>query len=104
MSRFRVRVGRRVEYFPTSTEVTTFGAGPYGAVITAVNADGTVNLAVDVPSAVVEAGTVDGTWGASPEGDLLDELRTREQLRFKASVAQGTTAGTFSLLAGASAV
>lgn len=106
MSRYRLRAGRRVRYHPTTSEQTNFGAGPYGATITRVNADGTADLSVDVPPQLTEdlAGTVDGTYAQDPEGDILDGLRTREQLRTKASVVRGAVAGQFDLLAGPSAV
>lgn len=104
MSRSRFRSGRSVSYLPTDSEATTYGEGPYSARITAVNSDGTVNLSVDVPSAFVESGTIDGTYAQSPEGDALEELRARENLRYKASVAQGSTPGTFSFAAGPQAL
>lgn len=48
--RSRFRVGRRAVYLPTDAEATTGGgdAGDeWAATITALNTDGTVNLAVD---------------------------------------------------------
>lgn len=103
MSRFRVRKGRRARYFPTSTEETTYGTGPYGATITEVNADGSVNLAVDVPSIFATTGTIDGTYAQDPEGDVLEELRARENLRFKSSITRGGSAGQFDLETGPAA-
>lgn len=50
-TRARLRNGRRVAYYPTAAEETTYGqVGPYVAHITKVNADGTVNLAVNAPT------------------------------------------------------
>lgn len=48
--RSRVRVGRRVSYLPTDVEATAGGGNAgdeWAAKITAVNSDGSVNLAVD---------------------------------------------------------
>lgn len=106
MSRYRIRAGRRVRYFPTSSEQTDFGEGPYSGVITRVNADGSADLSVDVPPQLTEdlAGTVDGTYAQDPEGDILDGLRTRELLRTKSSITRGSRAGQFDLLAGPSAI
>lgn len=48
-NRSRVRVGRKVTYFPTDAEATTGGGAAgdqWDATITAVNSDDTVNLHV----------------------------------------------------------
>lgn len=73
MSRERIRVGRQVRYFPTTTELTTY-SGISGDVftgfITKANADGTANLALFGSNGVAFANT---------------------------SVSLGATAGTFDL-------
>lgn len=57
-TRARLRNGRRVAYYPTSAEVTTYSqVGPYVGEITKVNKDGTVNLAVNTPTGVQLAKT-----------------------------------------------
>lgn len=59
--RSRLHRGREVLYTPTAAEVTALGAGPWPALITKVNADGTCDLAVDPPGA-----TAVGSALASP--------------------------------------
>lgn len=50
MSRARVRKGREVAYFPTSSEESDGGgSGPFPAKITQVKSDGSVNLIVFEP-------------------------------------------------------
>lgn len=49
--RTRLRQGRQVRYFPTAAEVSAFGEGPYSARIKRVNDDGSVDLAIDTPTA-----------------------------------------------------
>ena len=72
--RSRLRVGRRVTYFPTAAQQAAGGGGEqWSATITAVNADGSVNLNA------LEA-----------DGGILAVT----------SVAKGTTAGTFAPVLG----
>ncbi len=82
MNRARLRIGRRVLYYPTTTEVTAHGAGPYPAAITEVNSDGTVDLDISLPT---DATAVDGTISAetpaataapAPSAALADPLVT----------------------------
>lgn len=96
--RQRIRRGRSVNYFPTAGEVAAFGDGPYSATVTQVADDGTVSLNIDVPPGASLAGTIDTTYAQDPEGDILEELRTREQLKTQTGISRGETAGTFSLL------
>lgn len=70
-NRTRVRVGRKVTYFPTDAQAST-GNGSAGdqwpAVITRVLADGTVNLSVDeadggvLAVTAISKGTTKGTY------------------------------------------
>ena len=100
-------------------------AGPWPALITKVNADGTVDLAVDPPAAssvgasltspLITDADADGTYGA-PEATLINNLKagmnsivTRlNQLVVaagrKASVVQGGQPGQYSLAAGPDSV
>ena len=51
MDRARIRRGRTVAYNPTAAEELANGVGPWLGMITEVNADSTVDLVIDVPSA-----------------------------------------------------
>lgn len=95
MSRSRYRVGRNVNYLPTTTEAAAFGEGPYPARVTRVNNDGSVQLHVDTPPGASTAGTIDGTYGQDPEGDILEALRDLSELRLKSSVTFGALPGQF---------
>lgn len=123
--RSRVRRGREVSYWPTAAEEASLGAGPWPALITKVNADGTCDLAVDPPGAssvgasltspLITDADADGTYGAA-EATMLNNLKagvnsivTRlNQLVVaagrKASVVQGGQPGQFSLSAGPDSV
>lgn len=130
--RSRIRRGREVSYNPTAAEVTALGAGPWPALITKVNADGTCDLAVDPPNAssvgaaladpLIASPAAAAQTGAYVQADvqsiatLANELRTDvialaqrvNQLVTaagrKASVRQGGQPGQFSLDAGPDAV
>ena len=119
-TRARVRVGRSVTYNPTATEVTANGAGPWLAIIADVLATGACDLIVYAPdpsalgaalaSPLITTADADATYG-QPEADLINELKadvntlvarvnqliTGSGALRKSAVAQGTTAGTFSL-------
>lgn len=112
----RKRVGREVLYFPTDSEVTATGAGPYPAMITDVNSDGSVDLFVRVPSPTaltetsIQESDADATYG-QPEADLINELKDRvDELLARAdesrktSVSEGEGEGQFTFRAGAGAV
>jgi hypothetical protein len=97
--RNRLRRGREVFYYPTAAEETALGAGPWPALITQVNADGTCDLHVDTPndttvgavlasplitatdpgaaltSPLTTTADADATYG-QPEADLINELKT----------------------------
>ena len=49
VDRARLRVGRPVSYTPTAAEAAASGEGPWPAVISDVNADGSADLLVVVP-------------------------------------------------------
>lgn len=125
--RQRVRKGRAVLYHPTAAEVTANGAGPWNALITDVNSDGSVDLLCDVPgdttvaaalaAPLITTADADATFG-QPEADLVNELKADvnimttlvNQLRTivlnqrKTSVLSGTTAGRYSFQVGSQAV
>ena len=104
--RQRLRRGRTVSYNPTAAEIASFGAGPYLAVITAANADGTADLLVDIPSSA-QLGTITtadaGGSYTSAEQDLINELKDDLNLLIgevnatrKVSAPKGSQAGQFS--------
>lgn len=123
-SRGRLRPGRRVQYNPTSGEVTSFGAGPYSAVILRVNTDGTCDLALDLPStgaaAAADAPEVTSANAAAQGGayvqadvqsiatlanevkadyniarTLINELKADGNAGLKTNVRQGSLGGQF---------
>lgn len=127
MDRQRIRRGRQVQYHPTAAEALASGAGPWMAMITDVNVDGTVDLIVDVPNAAAVAAAAlasplittadaDATYG-TPEADLINELkadvniiatlvnelRAAVSLR-RNSVPRGAAAGQYSIASGPQAV
>lgn len=156
--RTKKRVGRIVRYTPTAAEVTANGAGPWAGLITAVNADGTVNLNVAPPTVTALVAEViaaaDGTaavvadadTATSPDGSdagttqtlanelkadwnlavplineikdnynlvvtlinelkaRMDEILPRSGATQKLSISEGSSAGTFSFIAGSDSV
>ena len=78
--RAKKRVGRIVEYNPSAAEVTSNGDGPWAGVITAVNADGTVDLNV-APRTVAAItataiATADADAATSPDGSDAGTTQT----------------------------
>lgn len=109
-SRARVRVGREVHYYPTAAEASSLGAGPWPATIVAVNADGSVDLAVTPPT---QAGTVSQADAAAQGGaynqadaqsvaDLTNAnkaaINALVAAARKASIAQGGSGGRYQLV------
>ena len=93
--RSRIRRGRTVSYTPTAAEVTANGEGPWLGMITVVNADGTVELMLDVPGGTVT--TAKGSDAATTQA-LANALKVAFNAQRKTAVQQGSQAGQFSLL------
>lgn len=64
--RQRIRRGRTVSYNPTAAEEAVSGEGPYLAMITNVNQDGTVDLLIDTPAPTAVSGAAIGAALSDP--------------------------------------
>lgn len=93
--RARVRPGRRVQYSPTATEVTTYGAGPYPGEVAEVNVNGTVDISVTFPAPIAGYGTLNTTFDAPELAALVDGTVSRrlQNIRIGSAVGQASLVG-----------